>query len=40
MLKYLSETFPDLTRATESEIRRCLPENLDKIMTIDDWFQE
>ena len=40
VLKYLSETYPDLTRATENEIRRCLPENLDKIMTIDDWFQE
>jgi hypothetical protein len=40
VLKYLTETSPYLTRATENEIRRYLPENLNKILTIDDWFQE
>jgi hypothetical protein len=40
VLKYLSETNPELTRATEDEVRRCLPKNLIKIMTIDNWYQE
>lgn len=40
VLKYLAETYPELTRATETEIRRCLPNNLKKIMTIDSWYQE
>lgn len=40
VLKYLAETNPELTRATESELRRCLPNNLKKIMIINSWYQE
>ncbi len=40
VLKYLAEKCPEITRASETEIRRCLPATLKKIMTIDDWYQE
>ena len=40
VLKYLAETHPDLTRATEDEIRTCLPKDLVKIFTLDNWYQE
>lgn len=40
ILKYLAEKYPEVTRANDSELRRCIPSNLKKIMVIDDWFQE
>lgn len=40
VLKYLAETNPEVTRATDEELRRCLPKNIKKIMTIDSWYQD
>lgn len=40
VLKYLSEEHPDVTRAKEEELKKCLPSNLQPIMVLDSWYQE
>lgn len=40
ILKYLAEKQPEITRASDTEISRCIPKNLNKIMTIDSWHQD
>ncbi len=37
LVRYLSEEHPGLFRATEEELRTCLPSNLPKLMVIDRW---
>lgn len=40
VLKYLAEKYPEVTRASDEELKRCIPAGLKKIMIIDNWFQE
>ncbi len=40
VLKWLAEEHPDLTRATDKEVMRCIPKNLKKIMVLDEWYNE
>jgi hypothetical protein len=40
LTRLLEEFYPLSFRATDSEIRQCLPNDLPKIMTIDQWHQE
>lgn len=40
VVKWLAEKHPELTRATDAEVRRCIPKNLKKIMTLDEWHQD
>jgi hypothetical protein len=40
LTRYLDEQYPELFRASESEIRTCLPADLPKIMVIDKWHHK
>ena len=40
ILRYLTETYPEVTRASNKEVKACIPERLTKIMTIDNWYHE
>jgi hypothetical protein len=40
LIRYLDEEYPHIFRATDKELRMCLPENLPKLMQIDQWHHE
>lgn len=40
VLRYLADVNSDLTRATQKELRKCIPENLKLILVIDEWQQD
>lgn len=40
MIRYLDEEHPGLFRATDKELRTCLPPDLREIMCIDKWHHE
>jgi len=40
LIRYLDEENPELFRATDQELRMCLPNNLPKLMKIDQWHHE
>jgi len=38
LTRYLNEEYPELFRATEEELKTCLPKDLPKLMSIDKWY--
>lgn len=40
LIRYLDDEYPDIFRATDKELRMCLPVDLPKLMKIDKWHQE
>ncbi len=40
LIRYLAEEHPSLFRATDRELRKCLPDDLPKLMQIDQWHHE
>lgn len=40
LIRYLDEQYPNILRATDKELRMCLPEDLPKLMQIDQWHHE
>jgi hypothetical protein len=40
LIRYLDELHPELFRATEEELRMCLPDDLPKIMHINQWHHQ
>jgi hypothetical protein len=40
LIRYLDEQHPELFRATDKEVRKCLPADLPKLMQIDKWHHE
>jgi hypothetical protein len=40
LIRYLDEEYPKIFRATDEELRMCLPEDLPKLMQIDHWHHE
>lgn len=40
LIRYLDEQHPNLFRATDNELRKCLPADLPKIMKIEEWHHE
>jgi hypothetical protein len=40
LIRYLDEEHPTLFRATDKELRKCLPADLPKLMQIDEWHHE
>ncbi len=40
LIRYLDEQHPKLFRATDNELRKCLPADLPKLMQIDQWHHE
>ena len=40
LIRYLDGEYPHIFRATDKELRMCLPENLPKLMQIDQWHHE
>jgi len=40
LIRYVDEQHPNLFRATDKELRMCLPADLPKLMQIDEWHHE
>jgi hypothetical protein len=40
LVRYLDEEYPESFRANDSEIRKCIPQNIPKILTINKWHQK
>ena len=40
LIRYLDEEHPDLFRATDKELRTCLPADLPRLMEINEWHHE
>jgi hypothetical protein len=40
LIRFLDEQYPKLSRATDGELRKCLPADLPKLMQIDEWHHE
>lgn len=40
LIRYLDEEYPNIFRATDKELRTCLPEDLPQLMKIDEWHHE
>jgi hypothetical protein len=40
LIRYLEEEHPDVFRATDKELRMCIPEDLPQLMHIDNWHHE
>jgi len=39
-IRYLDEQYPDIFRATDKELRMCLPDDLPKLMQINQWHHK
>ena len=40
IVRYLESKHPDLFRATDDELKNCLPKDLPKLMVINEWYHE
>jgi hypothetical protein len=40
LIRYLDEENPEIFRATDKELRMCIPQDLPQLMKIDDWHHE